>query len=442
MITLRWFITGMLAIILWSVNLMAQWTQQASPLPSGITAHSFLAVNENIAWGIGFIDTAPSRNVIRTVDGGKTWRLTTITTAPNLLLVDVFARDSSTAWVSVFDFNLSREGGVFKTTDGGNSWIRQSNLYDRSGTAPLYVYFFDEKDGLVVGQSPDGYFEIHTTVDGGNAWTRVAKDSIPAFVTGELGVISSYATQGNSFWFGTFPGRVFRTTNRGKSWAASNPGLGPTTVVFLAFQDELNGMATRYFPDRNRFAKTTDGGKTWTILNSLQGITGPVKFIPGTTASYILGARGYLGEVPGSAYTLDGGISWKVIDNLSHTVPAFVSPQIGWIGGDNFIYKWAGAPLAIKEMLSALPEQYALSQNFPNPFNPSTTIRYSLAQAERVSLKVFNLAGQEIVTLFEGKQSAGEHHVQWRAEGAPSGVYFYRLQAGEKVETRKMILMQ
>lgn len=63
-------------------------------------------------------------------------------------------------------------------------------------------------------------------------------------------------------------------------------------------------------------------------------------------------------------------------------------------------------------------------------------------QAEHVSLKVFNLAGQEIATLFDGKQSAGEHDVNWHAQGAPSGVYFYRLQAGDKVETRKMILMR
>jgi predicted GH43/DUF377 family glycosyl hydrolase len=87
-----------------------------------------------------------------------------------------------------------------------------------------------------------------------------------------------------------------------------------------------------------------------------------------------------------------------------------------------------------------LPNELVLYDNYPNPFNPSTTIRYSLAQAGHVSLKIFNLAGQEIATLVDGKQNAGEHHVQWQAAGVPSGVYFYQLRAGEKVETRKMIL--
>ncbi len=445
MIKLRQFciLLVMAILIVGSVG-TAQWIPQPSPLPVGVPAHFFYPVNENIIWGIGITEAGPSQGVIRTVDGGKNWQLTTITAATNLWFDDVFASDSSIAWVSAFDFNLSLVGGIFKTIDGGKTWVRQPNLFDRSGTAPLCVYFFDVKDGLAIGDSPiDGYFEIYTTTDGGDNWTRVLKDSIPPLaVGGEFSVNNSYAAQGNSFWFGTFPGRVYRTTNRGKSWAVSDPGLGPTTVVFLAFRDELNGLATRYFPDRNRFAKTADGGKTWTISNSLRGITGPVKFVPGTTATYIIGSRGYFGEPPGSTYTLDGGITWKMIDNLSHTVPAFFSPQIGWIGGDDFIYKWSGPALPVNETLSELPVHFALSQNYPNPFNPSTTIRYSLEQTERVSLKVFNLAGQEVATLIEGKQNAGEHHVQWQAEGAPSGVYFYRLQADKKVETRKMILMQ
>lgn len=89
-----------------------------------------------------------------------------------------------------------------------------------------------------------------------------------------------------------------------------------------------------------------------------------------------------------------------------------------------------------------IPTSYFLAQNYPNPFNPSTTIRYALAQAGQVSLKIFNLAGEEIASLINGKQNAGEHKIQWQAQGVPSGVYFYQLRAGDHVETRKMILMR
>jgi hypothetical protein len=97
-------------------------------------------------------------------------------------------------------------------------------------------------------------------------------------------------------------------------------------------------------------------------------------------------------------------------------------------------------PLVCKTARRSSAIQFAAE--LPNPFNPSTTIRYALAQGGHVSLKIFNLNGQEIATLVDGKQNAGEHLIHWHADSLPSGIYFYRLQAGEKLETRKMILMQ
>ena len=95
----------------------------------------------------------------------------------------------------------------------------------------------------------------------------------------------------------------------------------------------------------------------------------------------------------------------------------------------------------MKEQVN-LPNEFILSQNYPNPFNPATTIRYTLPQAGEVTLKIFNLAGQEIATLVNRRQDAGAHTLHWNAEKFPSGVYTHRLQAGEFVETKKMILMR
>ncbi len=85
---------------------------------------------------------------------------------------------------------------------------------------------------------------------------------------------------------------------------------------------------------------------------------------------------------------------------------------------------------------------YQLEQNYPNPFNPSTTIRFSLPHASLITLKVFNLSGQEVATLLDEQREAGMHTVRWNANGLPSGVYFYRLQVGEFEETRKLVLMR
>jgi hypothetical protein len=87
-------------------------------------------------------------------------------------------------------------------------------------------------------------------------------------------------------------------------------------------------------------------------------------------------------------------------------------------------------------------EDFLLKQNYPNPFNPSTTISYDLPTRSHVTLKIFNLLGQEVATLVNGEVEAGRHQMQWNARGLSSGVYFYRLQAGKFVETRKLILLR
>lgn len=88
------------------------------------------------------------------------------------------------------------------------------------------------------------------------------------------------------------------------------------------------------------------------------------------------------------------------------------------------------------------PTAFALSQNYPNPFNPTTTISFTLPGKAFVSLKVFDLLGREVTTLASDVLSAGNHSRQWNAVNMPSGVYFYRLQAGSSIVTKKLVLMR
>ena len=89
-----------------------------------------------------------------------------------------------------------------------------------------------------------------------------------------------------------------------------------------------------------------------------------------------------------------------------------------------------------------LPKVFALQQNYPNPFNPTTTIGYTLPKISAVYLAVYNMLGQEVLTLVSELQAAGTHSVVFKADNLPSGVYTYRLSAGEMVETKKMVLMK
>ncbi len=101
-----------------------------------------------------------------------------------------------------------------------------------------------------------------------------------------------------------------------------------------------------------------------------------------------------------------------------------------------------GGTTSVNENDHSLPTTFALEQNYPNPFNPTTTIRFGLLNAAFVTLKIFNLLGQEVATLVNEKREAGQHSVQWNARDLASGVYFYRLLAGSFLETKKLILIK
>ena len=89
-----------------------------------------------------------------------------------------------------------------------------------------------------------------------------------------------------------------------------------------------------------------------------------------------------------------------------------------------------------------LPAEFSLSQNVPNPFNPITTIEFELPKTSEVGLKVFNILGEEVATLVSDRLSAGSYSYEWDASNLASGVYLYRLQVGDYVKIRKMVLIR
>jgi plastocyanin len=88
------------------------------------------------------------------------------------------------------------------------------------------------------------------------------------------------------------------------------------------------------------------------------------------------------------------------------------------------------------------PDRFIVEQNYPNPFNPTTTIRYALPQSGLVTVKVFNILGDELATLVNREESAGSHEIQFAAANLTSGIYFYRIQAGNVTQTKRMLLLK
>ena len=156
--------------------------------------------------------------------------------------------------------------------------------------------------------------------------------------------------------------------------------------------------------------------------------------------------------------------TWKYIEvNLSDAVPSWINPNafltfpIKWtrtylvetndtkkdngaINLDDFRAHFIST--GVEEEFNEVPTEFSLSQNYPNPFNSSSIIKYSIPKSSFATIKIFNTLGEEIETLVNTEKPVGTYEVNWNATNLPSGVYFYRFQAGDFVQTRKMILMK
>ena len=106
------------------------------------------------------------------------------------------------------------------------------------------------------------------------------------------------------------------------------------------------------------------------------------------------------------------------------------------------VFKKLDVVTGVKELRSQIPVKFYLSQNYPNPFNPSTVISYQLSALSKISIKVYDVLGREITTLVNQEQHAGNYIVNFDASKLSSGVYFYRIVAGNFVQTKKMVLIK
>jgi Secretion system C-terminal sorting domain len=145
-----------------------------------------------------------------------------------------------------------------------------------------------------------------------------------------------------------------------------------------------------------------------------------------------------VGMVPGIP---DAGAGYTITDTLGLTDYGDYNSALRVVGAV-IGFRIYGTVTGVSENAGVFPGQFTLCQNYPNPCNPSTTIRYGLPRRSQVTLTVFNTLGQQVTTLVQGEQEKGYHEVRFDASNLSSGVYFYRIRAGEFVQTRKLLLLR
>ena len=232
----------------------------------------------------------------------------------------------------------------------------------------------------------------------------------------------------------------FKTTDFGFSWRIIDSDYEINHIVMT--NDNVG-----YAISQNQVYKTKDAGKNWSVVLSNSDYWASYNSL-----TFIDSIRGLVWSNSDFQYTSNGSINWYSYDldlPIRYTRDAIGTNARGdlfAVGAGRllmypsyFVYVHGSKSF---DNISDIPHNYILLQNFPNPFNPTTVIEYSLPSESNVKLIVYNTLGQSIKVLESGYKPAGNYAITFDASGLPSGIYFYKLEAGSFTQIKKMILIK
>ena len=423
------------AFIILSLSVQAQWVEQATGFVAADRgANTITIVDTNTVW-VTAIDGSSSTNYItefsKTINGGASWSAGTINTGViGAGIANISAIDGTTAWACIFHPLQTFAGGIWKTTDGGASWNKQTGAAYTASSFPNFVYFWDGNNGITVGDADSTSFEVYTTTDGGSTWVRTPNtgNQLSTNSSSEYGLTNSFSVIGGTLWFSTTKGRVFKTTDKGLTFTVSTVGNGLTAAHSLSFVNADTGYAFMNTPDLKswRIAKTVDGGSTWLPVqnNTNENVTtilgADITAVPGTNSLISVGSDN---NAIGSSISDDGGVTWYLLEDTSLAPPRisvrFLNSTTGWAGTFNQdqltsgIHKFSGA-VGIHDKTSG----ELMITIAPNP--ASDFIRIVNAKTESATYTLFNLTGEVI----GGGQINGNYI---DVSALPAGIYFIEI---------------
>jgi photosystem II stability/assembly factor-like uncharacterized protein len=456
----------------------AQWQPQNPGFTQDTVGFYEMSLpDKNTVWTVcydgkfGLLSGKPILNFTRTVDGGNTWIPGKVGSDKTLRFSNISAIDGQEAWVAMHKMDYStiptlgyvgfgKGGGVFHTTDAGVSWehTEPGDLFDNNST-PEFVYFKDKNHGIAVGDPNQGYWEIYLTNNKGKKWKRVPTKDLPAPLANERGWISGYAAIGNTIWFGTTVGRMYKSTNFGKDWTVHTVTTLPTTEVNeIAFLDDgLTGVA--HLRNNNIFRtyvlSTTDGGLTWTnYFQPANWKNSRVTAVPGTNA-FVSTSTHPNPLFTGSSVSYDAGKTWAQIDQTAQKAACrFYDATTGYAGGfhvsghpvlgtrgifkSQIVFQSTSATsrngIAQKSKLEKISNE-ALVKVFPTPAKSVVTIVLAdeLVNAKAL-VNMMGIDGQVI----ESRKSVGVKSMNMDVSKLAPGTYIVRITVNGQVINKRI----
>jgi hypothetical protein len=434
-------------------------------------------------------------DVIMTADGGEEWRFLSLPVQGRPLCIERLA------FANIYVGDDS--GYVYNSRDTGKTWTSERistlpirSIFPSRGLDPygLELFALTPHSLFIKTEYPTtpwrdwgplGYFQGL----GSEAFRGEYSEDGTAFIVGVEGDWVALSTiirlrPPDSHWYSVGPrgeigelcglsiptskvvytcgssGKILKSTNGGNDWISLNTPTSQTLNSICFFDNErgfaVGDSGTILYTSNGGVSPTNNPPSSFRLLEPANEDSMPVM----RSITFVWQKAIDPNNDP-VRYTLlissDTGATWTSYGPVADTTlqvhsPAQTPGRYFWtvIANDGVLatpslHVFAFTIISVSDVdgnSNKIPSEFVLLQNYPNPFNPSTTISYELPSRSHITLKVYNLLGQEVTTLVNGLQDAGFRSVVLNAKGLPSGVYFYRLQAGKFVENRKMILLR
>ncbi len=432
-------------------------------LKLGLTGAYILAISHDSTGNL--FASGNLNGIYRSTNHGVTWELARVSLSSanwiwSLIIHpngDAFAgtyhnglfrsRDKGETWSNVglsnhwiFSLTVTPQGnifagspqyGIFRSTDLGQNW---QQVNKGLGNTNVYSLAADSM-GTIFAGTERGLFR---SKDNGETW----EDVHPNFkILCLLPISTKRIFAGSSSW------GLRQSLDGGNSWGILDIGLYRATT-FISYNEILalaKSPAEHYFvgvADEGVF-RSLDQGRTWLKGNPGLG-GGPIYAFTADSYDHIFAATGggvYITRNSGETWTeLNEGLTNKAVRVLATSPENYI-----FVGTTTGVFR-STEPTNIKTIVNNAANNslasFSLKQNYPNPFNPTTMIEFSLPRSGYVTLKIYNLLGEEIAALVAGNRTAGKHRIEWNPKDLPSGVYLYRLQTGELTATKKLMIIR
>jgi photosystem II stability/assembly factor-like uncharacterized protein len=385
-----------------------------------------VARNGYVFAGTGYYSSGPyiGNGLFRSTDGGASWQESNAGLPSSWIHSISF---DSSSWVYAGTSN-----GVHRSTNLGTTWMQTS-----LSSVRINALTIAPNQSVFAGS----YLGVYRSTDRGGTWievnTGLQDRSVNCLISApNNGFI--YAGTGNVS--GPVNGQVFRTTDNGNNWTPTSVGIPNTYIYSLAVDSSGNIYAGTYYYGMFR---SNNDGLSWGNI----GLPNVSIVCIGVNSRSDIYVGGYGNSGNGVFQSTNGGATWNGLNNglTSTSVYALSLDHSGYLFAGTYrqgAFRSIRSTTDVQHFGSNEVHRFHLGQNYPNPFNPLTRIDFSISIRCRVHVRVFDLIGNQIATLLDTDLDHGSYSTEWDGSSSASGVYFYRIDAGSFVETKKMLLVK